>query len=55
MGIFPKGEYISPEKIESVYSRSLFVEQIFVDGDSLRVILALTNALFSETKTIPSL
>ncbi len=56
MGIFPKGEYISPEKIESVYSRSLFVEQIFVDGDSLRVILALTNALFrSEKKTIPSL
>lgn len=31
-----QGEYISPEKIESIYVRSLFVAQIFVDGDSLK-------------------
>lgn len=32
-----QGEYIAPEKIESVYIRSKFVAQIFVDGDSLQV------------------
>jgi len=31
-----QGEYISPEKIENIYLRSLFVAQIFVDGDSMK-------------------
>ena len=32
-----QGEYIAPEKIESVYIRSRFLAQVFVDGDSLQV------------------
>jgi long-chain acyl-CoA synthetase len=31
-----QGEYISPEKIENIYSRSLFAAQIFVEGNSLK-------------------
>lgn len=31
-----QGEYISPEKIESVYAKSNFVSQIFIHGDSLK-------------------
>ena len=30
------GEYIAPEKLENVYRRSLFIEQICVHGDSLK-------------------
>lgn len=32
-----QGEYIAPEKIETVYNRSDPVAQIFVHGDSLQV------------------
>lgn len=32
-----QGEYIVPEKIEAVYSKSLYVHQIFVYGESLKV------------------
>jgi len=35
-----QGEYIAPEKVESVYIRCAFVEQVFVDGDGLQVISA---------------
>jgi long-chain acyl-CoA synthetase len=31
-----QGEYIAPEKIESIYSRSQFVAQIFVYGESIK-------------------
>lgn len=31
-----QGEYIAPEKIENVYSKSNFVAQIFVYGESLK-------------------
>ena len=32
-----QGEYIAPEKIETVYIRSSLVSQIFVHGESLQV------------------
>jgi long-chain acyl-CoA synthetase len=31
-----QGEYIAPEKIEQVYQRAPFVQQVFVHGESLR-------------------
>lgn len=35
-----QGEYIVPEKIENIYIRSSFIEQIFVHGESLKVIFS---------------
>lgn len=32
-----QGEYIVPEKIENIYIRSQYVEQVFVYGESLKV------------------
>lgn len=32
-----QGEYIVPEKIENIYLRSQYVEQVFVYGESLKV------------------
>jgi long-chain acyl-CoA synthetase len=34
-----QGEYVSAEKIENAYSKSYFVNQIFVYGDSLQIYL----------------
>ncbi|XP_076446750.1 long-chain-fatty-acid--CoA ligase 5-like [Babylonia areolata] len=31
-----QGEYIAPERVESIYTRSKYVQQCFVDGDSLK-------------------
>ncbi|KAL8579355.1 hypothetical protein ACOMHN_026720 [Nucella lapillus] len=31
-----QGEYIAPEKLESIYTRSKYVQQCFVDGSSLQ-------------------
>ncbi|XP_064624929.1 long-chain-fatty-acid--CoA ligase 5-like isoform X2 [Lineus longissimus] len=31
-----QGEYIAPEKLENIYTRSGYVQQVFVDGNSLR-------------------
>lgn len=39
-----QGEYIAPEKIETVYNRSDVVAQIFVHGDSLQVRINNTHA-----------
>lgn len=33
-----QGEYIIPEKIENIYIRSQYVSQVFVYGESLKVI-----------------
>ena len=32
----PQGEYIAPEKVENIYTRSLYVSQAYVYGDSLK-------------------
>nr|KAG5707715.1 hypothetical protein BaRGS_003290 [Batillaria attramentaria] len=31
-----QGEYLAPERIEGIYCRSMYVQQCFVDGDSLK-------------------
>nr|KAG5707716.1 hypothetical protein BaRGS_003291 [Batillaria attramentaria] len=31
-----QGEYIAPERIEAIYTRSKYIQQCFVDGDSLK-------------------
>lgn len=36
-----QGEYIVPEKIENIYIKSQFVEQVFVHGESLKVRLKI--------------
>lgn len=34
-----QGEYVAPEKIENVYARSNYVQQVYVDGDSMESFL----------------
>lgn len=34
-----QGEYIVPEKIENVYQKSKYIEQVFVHGESLKVFI----------------
>ena len=29
-----QGEYTAPEKLENIYNKSLYIAQIFIDGDS---------------------
>ncbi len=38
-----QGEYVSPEKIESVYARCPFIAQIIVEGNSLKVTKIIIN------------
>eukprot|EP00245_Coleochaete_scutata_P003911 TRINITY_DN15967_c0_g1_i1.p1 TRINITY_DN15967_c0_g1~~TRINITY_DN15967_c0_g1_i1.p1 ORF type:complete len:703 (+),score=103.09 TRINITY_DN15967_c0_g1_i1:55-2163(+) len=44
-----QGEYIAPEKIENVYTRSQFVAQCFVYGDSLNAYLVTIVVIDPET------
>lgn len=41
-----QGEYIVPEKIENIYIRSQYVEQVFVHGESLKVIIRMIIMFF---------
>ncbi|CAF3393097.1 unnamed protein product [Rotaria socialis] len=43
-----QGEYVAPEKIEDVYSRSRFIAQVFVHGDSLESVLVAVVLLNDE-------
>lgn len=36
-----QGEYIVPEKIETIYHKSPYVNQVFVHGESIKVIKIL--------------
>ena len=36
-GVPCQGEYIAPERLEAIYTRSKYVQQCFVDGDSMKV------------------
>ncbi|XP_063473775.1 long-chain-fatty-acid--CoA ligase 5 isoform X7 [Symphalangus syndactylus] len=47
-----QGEYIAPEKIENIYSRSKAVLQIFVHGESLRS--SLVGVVVPDTDVLPS-
>nr|KAF6321968.1 acyl-CoA synthetase long chain family member 5 [Pipistrellus kuhlii] len=47
-----QGEYIAPEKIENVYSRSAPVQQIFVHGESLRS--SLVAVVVPDSEVLPT-
>lgn len=32
----PKGEYVAPERLENIYNKSDFVDQIFIHGESMK-------------------
>ena len=44
-----QGEYVAPEKIEDVYGRSRFIQQLFVYGDSFESSLVAIVVLDEET------
>lgn len=47
-----QGEYIAPEKIENIYTRSGPVSQIFIHGDSLRS--SLVGVVVPDPDVLPS-
>ncbi len=49
-----KGEYISPERVENVYSRCPFVAQILVDGEPLQVISSIVCIWTTTAESVPS-
>lgn len=48
-----QGEYIVPEKIENIYTLSQYVNQVFVYGESLKVLVKIKNILSSTSNEIP--
>jgi long-chain acyl-CoA synthetase len=47
------GEYIAPEKLELIYGKSLYVQQIFVFGDSLKSkLIAIVVPEFDQIKIL---
>jgi len=47
-----QGEYVAPEKIENIYSRSKFVQQSFVYGESLKN--CLIGIVVPDVEVLPS-
>lgn len=47
-----QGEYIVPEKIENIYIRSQYVEQVFVHGESLKVNASIFDKRRVETQVL---
>lgn len=45
-----QGEYIVPEKIENIYIKSQFVEQVFVHGESLKVRSKIFSFTFEKAQ-----
>lgn len=45
-----QGEYIAPEKIENIYTRSEPVAQIFIHGESLQVSIFLLKMRFCRVE-----
>lgn len=41
-----QGEYIVPEKIENIYIKSQYIEQVFVHGESLKVKIKIKIKIF---------
>lgn len=45
-----QGEYVSPERLENVFQKSEFIDQIFIHGDSYQTYLVSFNSRTSRTK-----
>lgn len=42
-----QGEYIVPEKIETIYHKSQYVKQVFVYGESIKVRIVVKRVEYS--------
>lgn len=42
-----QGEYVSPERLENVFQKSEFIDQIFIHGDSYQTYLVRAKILLS--------
>jgi len=43
-----QGEYVSPERLENIFQKSEFIDQIFIHGDSYQTYLVRTCTNISE-------